>query len=89
MSSNKTPEEIHMRFAENGNVRKWSFEPFKEAEVKYIREDIAAKIISDQAMKDLIVSGQTFNRLTLTDSGDLQSEHIPLDQIKLEMSQEP
>ncbi len=35
------PEEIHMWFASSGNVRKWSFEPFKEAEVKYIRSDIA------------------------------------------------
>jgi hypothetical protein len=33
------PEEIHMWFADNGNVRKWSFEKFAEAEVKYIRED--------------------------------------------------
>ena len=40
MTDKQPPEEIHMWFADNGNIRKWSFEPFPEAEVKYIRSDV-------------------------------------------------
>ncbi len=41
---NGPPEAIYMWFADNGNVRKWSFEEFAEAEVKYIRADTAESI---------------------------------------------